>query len=68
MMYSAADKFTTSYGTVTPSQCKSCKYWSPDHSTTCAAFPGGIPISILGSDVDHKKPYPGDNGIQWTAK
>jgi hypothetical protein len=30
---------------------------------TCRAFPDGIPYEILGGDVDHTRPYPGDNGI-----
>ena len=63
-----ADKFTSFYGTVTDGQCMSCAHWSPDHSTTCVAYPQGIPDIILVNDVDHKKPLPNDHGIQWTAK
>lgn len=32
---------------------------------TCDAFPKGIPESILNGSVQHNKPYPGDNGIQY---
>ena len=32
---------------------------------TCQAFPDGIPHEILHSLVDHRKPYKGDNGIQF---
>lgn len=34
-----------------------------DH--TCDAFPSGIPDEIWKGDNDHKKPYPGDHGIQF---
>jgi len=63
-----ADKFTSSYGTATDSQCMSCAHWSPDHSTTCVAYPQGIPMAIMVGKYSHKKPLPNDNGIQWTAK
>lgn len=31
----------------------------------CAAFPNGIPEEIMTGEVDHTKPYEGDNGIQF---
>lgn len=34
----------------------------------CDAFLEGIPFSILWSEYDHTKPYPGDHGIQFEAK
>ncbi|WP_410507425.1 hypothetical protein RSJ42_11460 [Methanosarcina hadiensis] len=34
-----------------------------DH--TCTAFSDTIPDEIWRGDNDHKKPYPGDHGIQF---
>lgn len=32
---------------------------------TCSAYPQGIPEAIITSEVDHRQPYKGDNGIQF---
>lgn len=48
-------------------QCESCKYWTG--TSICAAFPeGSIPHDILFNLYDHRKPFPGDHGIQWEPK
>ena len=44
--------------------CNLCKH-STMKGTTCKAFPNGIPDKILTGEFDHRKPYPGDNGIQF---
>lgn len=31
----------------------------------CKAYPRGIPVEILTGKVNHRKPYKGDNGIQF---
>ncbi len=33
----------------------------------CKAFPDGIPKKIWRAKTDHRKPYPGDNGIMFLA-
>lgn len=54
------------------SQCLTCSHFqSPlDHPEVtghaCDAF-AKIPDEIWGDVVDHRKPYPGDHGIQWDA-
>lgn len=55
---------------LTISQCGRCKHLisgqrAPDGSRCCKAFPDGIPDEIDIKKFDHRKPYPGDNGIQF---
>ena len=41
-------------------QCLHCTHAHDDD--TCEAFPDGIPLEVV-TYHDHRKPYPGDNGI-----
>jgi hypothetical protein len=43
--------------------CVSCMH--KGEGLTCTAFPDRIPDAILFSEVDHRKPYVGDHGIQY---
>ena len=43
--------------------CHKCKHRVD--VMTCDAFPQGIPVEILAGEIDHTKPYEGDNGIQF---
>lgn len=51
-------------------KCLSCEHYTVTDSylPTCKAFPNGIPKEIWGERVDHTKPYPEDNGIQFQQK
>jgi hypothetical protein len=45
--------------------CLYCAHYNRESKVTCAAFPDGIPWPILLSEVDHRKPYPGDGDLQF---
>lgn len=47
--------------------CAQCKHFRSGVTdrNACDAFPEGIPAPIIKSQVDHRKPYPGDHGIQF---
>jgi hypothetical protein len=48
--------------------CATCIHFNREDQSkeTCTAFPDGIPLPILEGETDHKQPYTGDNGIQYT--
>lgn len=58
--------------TFTVPQCFSCQHYQGyrehDYKYQCAAFPDGIPGDILMARVSHRKPYRGDQGIQFEPK
>ena len=47
--------------------CRKCKHLNKDN-VSCAAFPDVIPQDILAAVFDHRKPFPGDNGIMFEPK
>jgi hypothetical protein len=47
-------------------QCLSCRHYTTDpREITCTAFPSGIPVQIWNNLFDHRRDWPGDNGIKY---
>lgn len=49
-------------------QCRHIGWVEPSIGWTCKAFPKGIPTEILASRHNHRRPFPGDHGIQFEPK
>ena len=49
--------------TIIRPQCRNCVFRTT--LFTCKAYPEGIPQGIYLNEVDHRRPYPGDNDIQY---
>ena len=47
--------------------CRKCKHLNKDN-ISCDAFPDVIPQDIIEGVFDHRKPFPGDNGILFEPK
>lgn len=43
--------------------CACCRHW--DGAGGCAAFASGIPEDLINEGRDHRRPYPGDEGIRF---
>ena len=58
------DALITPYSLV----CTFCAHLRDSELRTCDAFPNGIPREIWLEENDHRKPYLGDNGIQFEQR
>lgn len=45
--------------------CLVCRHFDPRGLPRCTAYPDGIPLPIIGGDLAHDRPLPGDHGIQF---
>lgn len=50
--------------TFPPPICMVCRHLNSE-GMTCTAYTTKIPDAILRSEVDHRRPYKDDNGIQF---
>ena len=49
--------------------CYVCEYFEKeDGKIKCKVFKEGIPREIFFEYFDHRKPFPGDNGVQFKLK
>lgn len=55
---------------VVATPCATCAHYTKNgkKSFVCRAYPDGIPDVIINGEVDHRKPHPGDHGIQYDKK
>lgn len=49
-----------------PRLCEICKHYNGEQK--CNAFPQGIPDDVFYFGFDHRKEYPGDNGIRFEIR
>ena len=49
--------------------CLDCRHYHREGiGLICDAFPKGIPEEIVLTNVVHRKPFPGDHGIQFESR
>ena len=46
-----------------PPICWACIHFHDRESRSCEAFPKGIPNKIYFEAYDHRRPFPGDEGV-----
>lgn len=63
-----AEKSNRPKGVFAQPLCLDCVHLDLKSVNNCKAFPKGIPHEIWGLGFNHKKPFPGDNGIQFEEK
>ena len=65
MGYSLGEKYldVIKYSPYGEPPCETCRNYEGEHR--CRAFPDGIPQNILDGKHDHRRPYPGDHGVQY---
>lgn len=63
-----AERFNISPDGLIMTQCVSCVHLAEGPYFICRAFPGLIPSAIVENRFDHRKPYPGDDGIRFEPK
>ena len=61
------DRMSDADFSITTPLCIQCGHYNVEEAC-CLAFPYGIPKVIMLNQVDHHKPYEGDNGIQFRQK
>jgi|WetSurMetagenome_2_1015567.scaffolds.fasta_scaffold318172_1 hypothetical protein len=50
-------------------KCLQCEHFNGKlFNWNCKAFPKGIPDEIISKGFDHRKEFPGDNGIRFKQK
>jgi hypothetical protein len=54
-------------GEIVPSQCAVCRHRVRGFAA-CKAFPSQIPGEIEGNQVDHRRPFDGDQGVRFEPK
>lgn len=59
-------RFVWESGDLEVVQCSRCEWYRG--GGLCIAFPDGIPEEIMGNRFDHRTPYFGDRGIQFSKK
>ncbi len=49
----------------TSRQCEQCVHLRERTRKRCDAFPKGIPAELWNDEIEHVRPYPGDNDLQF---